>query len=63
MARKKSIKNKVSSKKGLEKEIEEVEKWIVERKRFFWKLFWVVVLVVGLVIISNLFMKVKGVGI
>ena len=60
MVRKKSNKRKVNSKKGLDKEIEEVEKWIHERKKFFWKLFWVIVLIVGLVTISQLFMRVNG---
>ena len=60
MVRKNSNKRKVNSKKGLDKEIEEVEKWIHERKKFFWKLFWVIVLIVGLVTISQLFMRVNG---
>ena len=60
MVRKKRDKRKVNSKKGLDKEIEEVEKWIHERKKFFWKLFWVIVLIVGLVTISQLFMRVNG---
>ena len=60
MVKKKVIKSK---KMSLKKEIQDVEKYIKERKKFFWKLFWVIVLIVGLVIISNFYLKVRGVGV
>ena len=59
-AKKISRKNK---KNALETEIEEVEKWIHERRKFFRKLTWVVSLIILLIIISNLYLKVRGVGI
>ncbi len=59
------VKKKIrkSKKMSLKKEIQDVESWMHHRKKFFWKLFWVVVLIVGLVIISNLYLKVQGVGV
>ena len=64
MARKKSVKKKKENfKKGLNKELEEVERWIHERKKFFWKLLWVIILIMGLALISNKYMRVYGVGI
>ena len=48
--------------KNIEKEVKIVEKWVIERRKFFIKLFWVILLVAALWIISSLFLKVKGVG-
>lgn len=55
---KKVINKKNNFKTELSEEIEEVEKWIVERKNFFIKFGWVVLLVLGLLIISNIYLKV-----
>ncbi len=45
------------------KESQEVEGWVLQRRKFFVRLGWLVALVVVLWIISNIFMKVPGVGI
>ena len=44
----------------LQKEIQEIEQWVTERKKFFIKLSWVVGLILALVIISNIYLKLKG---
>lgn len=49
--------------KELEHEIKDVEKWVYERRKFLIKLAWVVGFVTVLLIISNIYLKVKGVGI
>lgn len=49
--------------KQLEKEIKEVEKWVIERKKFFIKLVWIVILITILFVLSYLFLRVKGAGI
>lgn len=54
---------KISFKKELNNELRDVEQWVHERRKFFKKLGWVVVLIVLLIIISNLYLKVKGVGV
>jgi len=62
-----AIKRKTSGLQNIEREIEheveDVEKWVVERRKFFIKLGWVLGLVILLLIVSNVLMKVKGVGI
>ncbi len=55
--------SKKSFKKELNKELRDVERWVHERRKFFKKLGWVVILIVLLIIISNLYLKVRGVGI
>jgi hypothetical protein len=47
----------------IDEDVEDVEKWVIERRKFFIKLGWLVALVIILFILSNLLMKVKGVGI
>jgi len=59
MARKKSVKKKNS----LNKEIKEVEMWIKHRRRFFWKLTWVILFIIFLIYLSNKYLIVNGVGI
>lgn len=61
--RSKKRSKKISFKKELNNELKEVEQWIHERRKFFKKLGWVVILIVLLIIVSNLYLKVKGVGI
>jgi len=66
MVKKKSVKKtrKRSSKfnSELRREVQDVERWILERKKFFKKLAWVVGLIAALLIISNLYLRVKGAG-
>lgn len=54
---------KISFKKELNNELRDVESWVHERRKFFKKLGWIVVLIVLLIIISNLYLKVRGVGV
>ena len=62
MARKKRVK-KTKSKKipkkqtSLDQEIQDVESWIIERRKFFIKLGIVIILVVILITISNLYLN------
>ena len=67
MSIKKDVRNIEKSIKGIEKdfkkEIKYAEKWIYERKRFFIKL-GIIIGIVGLfLIISKIYLRVKGVGI
>jgi hypothetical protein len=48
--------------KNIEEEGEILEKWMIERRKFFIKLAWLFVIVAGLLIISNIYLKVNGVG-
>lgn len=54
---------KISLKKEFNKEVNDVENWVHEKRRFFKKLGWVVFLIVLLIIASNLYLKIMGVGI
>ncbi len=54
---------KISFKKELNKELKEVEGWVHERRKFFRKLGWVVILIILLIVVSNLYLKVRGFGI
>lgn len=56
-------KGKSAFKKELDKELKDVEKFVHERKKFLKKLGWIVILIILLIIISNLYLKVSGVGI
>jgi len=47
----------------IENEVQEVEQWIIERKKFFIKLAWTVGLITALIILSNVYLRIKGVGI
>ena len=49
--------------KQIEKEAEEVERWIIERKKFLKKLAWVVGIITFLLIISHFYLRVNGVGV
>jgi len=49
--------------KKLEQEIQEVEQWIIERKKFFKKLAWLVGMIAVLLIVSHIYLRVQGVGI
>ncbi|MEK6830909.1 MAG: hypothetical protein AABX77_02675 [Nanoarchaeota archaeon] len=60
---KKSYKTKKSKKISLKKEVNDVENWVHEKRRFLKKLGWVVFLIVLLIIASNLYLKIMGVGI
>ncbi len=76
MVKKKSIKKIVSKSKPaklitsdinedikeVKKEIKQAEKWMVERRKFFIKLGIVAGLIALLLILSNLFLRVKGFG-
>lgn len=42
--------------------VEEIEQWIIERRKFLIKLAWVVGLILVLLIVSSLFLNVKGFG-
>jgi len=44
----------------IEDEFEDVEKWIIERRKFFIKLGWVIGLVVVLLIISHFYLRISG---
>ena len=46
----------------IEKEVKELEQWMVERKKFLIKLGWVAGLIVFLLIFSRLYLRVKGFG-
>ena len=59
MVRKKSVKKL----KTLDQEIQEVENWIKERRKFFIKLGIVLILVIILIIISNYYLKINGIGV
>ena len=61
--KRKTKKGKSNFKKEFTKELKDIEKWTHERKRFFKKLGWVIVLITLLIILSNLFLKVTGIGI
>lgn len=59
----KVLKVETSFEKQLEKEFKDVEKWVLERKKFFKKVGWVVGLVMLLLVISHLYLRVRGVGV
>lgn len=52
----------VKKKNIIEKEIEEVEQWMIERKKFLIKLGWVAGLIVVLLVVSRLYLRIKGFG-
>jgi len=61
---KKSLKKEIKKfEKGLEDELEQAEKWMKERRKFFIKLIWVVGFIAVLLIVSNLYLKINGVGV
>ncbi|MAG02485.1 hypothetical protein CMI42_04050 [Candidatus Pacearchaeota archaeon] len=43
--------------KTIENEFKEIEKWMVERKRFLKKLIWVTLFIILLLLISNFYIK------
>jgi hypothetical protein len=43
--------------KELDKEFKEVEDWVIERRRFFIKLGWTILLILVLLLISHLFLR------
>ena len=45
------------------KDVQEVERWVIERRKFFIKLGITILIVLILLILSSIFMKTKGVGI
>lgn len=49
--------------KEIEHEVKNVEKWIIERRKFFIKLGWTILLIAALWIFSHFFLRVKGVGV
>ena len=53
-------KKKNKFQKELEKEVEEVEAWVRERKKFFIKLGWVIGFIGLLLIISQLYIRTRG---
>lgn len=57
----KSSLNKIE--KSIKEEIKEVENWVIQRKKFLIKLAWVLILITILLIASNIYLKVSGVGI
>lgn len=58
MARKK----KISIEKKIEKGVEDIEEWIIERRKFFIKLGFVVCFILLLLLISRFYLRVKGFG-
>jgi len=52
----------VKKKSAIEKEVDEIEAWIAERKKFFIKLGWVVGIIILLLILSHFYLRVKGFG-
>jgi len=54
------VKKKKGKNNKLNKEIKDVEKWILHRRRFFWKLLWVILFVVFLIFLSNKYLKIGG---
>lgn len=46
----------------IDKEVNQAERWVIERRKFFIKLVLTIMLIVVLLIISNLFLTIKGVG-
>ena len=48
--------------KSIKGEIKYAEKWMHERKKFLVKLAWVLGFITVLLIVSNIYMKVKGFG-
>tara|TARA_Y100000310_G_scaffold340463_1_gene436338 strand:- start:2102 stop:2305 length:204 start_codon:yes stop_codon:yes gene_type:complete len=66
MSFKKEIKKLSNELKGVEdliqKDIQNVEGWMIERKKFLIKLTWVIGVVAVLLIISNIYLRVRGVG-
>jgi len=57
------MKTKKNSKNTLQKEIQEVEQWVIEKRKFLKKLGITIALIIILIIISNLYLKAKGIGI
>mgnify|MGYP001585667350 CR=1 FL=1 len=49
--------------RGLEKDVDRAEKWVIARKKFFIKLGWLVFLLTLLFIFSHLFLRMRGLGI
>jgi len=59
-----SIKKEIKCiEKNIEKDIKDTEKWVYERRKFFIKLGFVVGLIAVLLIISSLYLRIRGVGI
>jgi len=48
--------------KEIDKEVKEIEGWIMQRRKFLIKLAWVVGLMAILLIISHYYMRVRGFG-
>jgi hypothetical protein len=48
--------------KEIDKEVKEIEGWIIERRKFFIKLGWVVGIIAILLVLSHLYLRVAGVG-
>ena len=48
--------------KKVDREFEEVEQWIVERKKFLIKLGWVAGIIIVLLVVSHLYLRTKGFG-
>ena len=62
-SKKSSLKVQTGFEKQLEQEFKDVEKWVLARKKFFKKLGWLVGLIALLLIVSHLYLRVKGVGV
>jgi hypothetical protein len=61
MARKKV--RKTSLKKKIMHEVEDVEAWVKARRKFLIKLAWVLGIIVALIILSQIYLRVRGVGV
>jgi len=46
----------------IEKEIEEIEQWVIERKKFLVKLGWVAGIIIVLLVLSHFYLRVEGFG-
>jgi len=49
--------------KQIAKDIKKAEKWVVERRKFFIKLAWVLGIIIALLIISQIYLKVMVDGV
>ncbi len=56
------VKRKKGFEKELEEEVEEVESWVKERRKFFIKLAWVLGLLIVLLLASHYYLRMRGLG-
>lgn len=49
--------------KEIDREVRDVEKWIIERRKFLIKLGWTILLIIALLVFSHFFLRVEGIGV